>query len=154
MRAFHVIAASILIAGPVLATSYGLSLEQKVARSEAILRVSVTSVSRAGCSARVLEVLKGPPDVKTVDFHFAPYPSGRFSADKLPGMVGLEYYVFLHQVDGWYWVLQGPAGIRPIEDHYQEHRVSSDGKITTETYSRSNFVAKIRSFVTQSDKKP
>ena len=80
-----------------------LTLEQKVAASTAILRVSVAEVARsqtknpidpAVCKAKVLEVLKGPADLKAVEFRFAAY--GSFSAARLPEMVAKEYYVFLH----------------------------------------------------------
>jgi len=153
MRSSRFIVSLLLLTVATFATSYLLTLERKVALSKIIARVSVTSTTQAGCSARVLEVLKGPTDLKVIDFHFAPY--GDYSVDKLPSMVGHEYYVFLHELDGWYWVLEGPAGIRPLADHYEERRVSDSREVIKETYTRSNFVARIRSLALQADpKKP
>ena len=86
------------------ANSYLFTLEQKVAACTAIVRVSVTEATApqtkspldpAVCNARVLEVLKGPSDLKEVEFRFSAY--GSFSRDTLPQMVGKEFIVFLHE---------------------------------------------------------
>ena len=111
----------------------------------------------AVCKAKVQEVLKGPSDLKEVEFRFTAY--GSFSRDKLPGMVGKDYVVFLHEPPlpnrppNQRWVFEGPAGIRPIADQYHEHRISAKNEITTETLSHSNFVAAICTFASQQDPK-
>ncbi len=141
------------------ADSYLIPLEQKVAICTAILRISVAEVvppqtknpiEPTVCRAKVLQVLKGPAHLKEVEFRFPGY--GGFSKDKLPGMIGKEYYVFLHEPplpDGpahQRWVFEGPQGIRPIAEEYQERRMV-DKAVTTETYSRSNYIAKILELV-------
>ena len=141
------------------ATSYLLTLQQKVTACRAVLRLSLTEVQPPQatnrsiiqrvciCKAKVLEVLKGPLDLKEIQFRFHPY-----DGVKLPS-VGGEYFVFLHELDDVYWVLQGPYGVRPIADQYDEARILAKGKISTETFSHTNFVAAIRAFAAEPDTK-
>jgi hypothetical protein len=141
------------------ANSYLFSLEQKVAACTAILRVSVTELippqsasplDPAICKAKVLEMLKGPENLKDTEFRFSSY--GAFSRDKLPEMVGKEFIVFLHEpplpnrLPYQQWVFEGPKGIRPIAKEYQEYKITSDKKITTETFSHDDYLAAIRKF--------
>jgi hypothetical protein len=132
------------------ATSYHFSLQQKVKRCRAILRVTVTEaqppatdslIEPAICRATVGEVLKGPKSMKEVEFRFIPY--GDF---KLKELVGQTYFVFLHELDGRYWVFEGPAGLRPISPRYQESRLVGD-KLVEENYDHQQFVTAIRKFV-------
>ena len=117
------------------ADSYRFTIEQKVAACTAIVRVSVTEATPpqtkspldpAVCKAKVLEVLKGPTDLKEVEFRFRAV--GIFSPDKLPQMVGKEYIVFLHEPPlpglppNQRWVFEGTSGIRPIADQSIESR--------------------------------
>jgi hypothetical protein len=159
MRALILSCLLIVMLARTFADSYLIALEQKVATCTAILKGFVAEISppqtknpidSAICKAKVLEVLKGPADLKEVEFRFVPYSS--FPSAKLAGMVGKEYYVFLHEPplpgrpSHERWVFEGPQGIRPIMDTYQEYRVV-DTKVTTETYSRSNYVARILELV-------
>ena len=134
------------------ATSYFFTLEQKVAASKAIVRVSVTEVLKTyptTLKARVLETLKGPADLTEIEFQ---YHAEESASRKLPEMIGQEYYVFLHQPsvpgapENQWWVFQGHLGIRPIADLYHERHLSPNREFVDETYSRSNFVAAIRAF--------
>lgn len=166
MRALFPLSLLMLTAVLAHANSLLLTLQQKVVGSKAVLRVSLTEVATlktnygsgeiAICKAKVVEVLKGAPE-KEVTFRFHAY--GDFSPEKLPQMVKKEYVVFLHELGPPYratnefWVVQGPAGIRPIAAEYHEEKISPDNKISTETLTHSNFIAAIRTFAVQPDAK-
>jgi hypothetical protein len=131
------------------ATSYHFSLPQKVKACRAILRVTITEarpptsdslIEPAICSARVEDVFKGPARMKEVEFRFTPY--GDLAPQKLPRLVGQTYLVFLHEIEGRYWVFEGPAGIRPIGRKYHESRIEGQ-KLVEETYDYEQFVATI-----------
>ena len=140
-----------LLSIPLHATSYHFSLPQKVNGCRAILRVTITEahlpttdslIEPAVCNARVEDVFKGPKRIKEVEFRFTPY--GDSPRSKLARMIGQTYLVFLHEHEGRYWVLQGPAGIRPISRKYHESRFEGE-KFVRESYSYQQFVAAIRS---------
>ena len=139
------------------ATSFILSLPQKVRGCKAVLRVTITAVhppaspsptdpfasplGLAVCRAKVKEVLKGSKGMTDVRFSFVPdSPSPDAGLEKL---VGGTFIVFLHEVDGGYFVLEGPAGIRPISRTYHEVRFE-DEKFVKESYGYNEFVATIR----------
>lgn len=148
--------ASLAGVGEAHATSYLIPLEKKVFLSTLILRVSITETSppetsryimHAVCKAKVLDVLKGPADLKEVEFRGTTY--GSFAPEKLPQLVGKDCIVFLHEPrnhNGQHWLFEGPRGIRPMADEFTEHRVK-DGRAVMDKYSRSNYVAKIRELV-------
>jgi hypothetical protein len=140
------------------ATSPIFTLREKVDTCTDILRVSITEstppksdenpLDPAMCKAKVLEVLKGPRNLKIVEFRF--YSYGNASRDDVKGMKGMEFLVFLHQPQlseppaKELWVLEGVQGLRTISEGYKEYKRSSSGETTVETYSRSNYFALIR----------
>jgi hypothetical protein len=166
MRTLYLLLLLVLMAVLVHANSYLLTLQQKVAGCKAVLRVSLTEAAPqkadygsgeiAVCNAKVVEVLKGAP-VKEVTFRLHAYAD--FSPEKLPQIVKRDYVVFLHELGPPYratnefWVLQGPAGIRPIAAEYHEKKISPDNKILTETLTHSNFIAAIRAYAAQPEVK-
>lgn len=155
MRALLFVGILIATLVKVYATSYLFTLEQKVAACTAILRVSVTEAApprgkdplqAAVCQGKVLQILKGPADMKKVEFRFYPYVGS--ARDKVLEMIGKDYFVFLHEPPSpraprnQLWVFEGPGGIRPIAAKYTEERIV-DYRIITETYSHRNYVARI-----------
>src|SRR5262245_49244982 len=151
----------------------GMTLEREVATSKAILRVSIIAAlpplshmfpfvdesafnpNRPGdddavFKAKVLEVLKGPADLKEIEFRCGtaktPLAGGY---EKLQELTGKEYYVFLrplwNRTNEWYHVAS-MEGSRPGAGEDLESR-SLDGRIVT--FSRTNYVAKIRAFLSQ-----
>jgi hypothetical protein len=165
MRMLFPLSLSLLTVVLAHADSYLFPLQQKVAACKVIARVSLTEATTtkanglgeiAVCKAKVIEILKGAPD-KEITFRFHAY--GDFSSEKLPRMVKKEYIVFLHELSPPYratnefWVFEGQAGVRPIAAEYQEYQISADGKVSTETFSHSNFIAAIRAFAAQPDAK-
>lgn len=144
------------------AMSVLLTLEQKVTWSSAVLRISISEATLvkgefsgqiAVCKGAVVEVLKGQQGLTKVEFRVHPY--GSLSPEELPGIVGKEFVVFLHQPphgDGStneFWALQGPQGVRATTEKYEEYKIGADGEITTETLGRTNFLAAIRGFVSK-----
>jgi hypothetical protein len=124
-----------------------------VDRCQLVLRVSVTKVALPKpqqtkaptvCEAKVLEVLKGPPDLKTVTFCFVSYTA--IARDASPVVVGNKYIAFLCNVNGKYWVFEGAAGVRPVATDYNESRTTEDGKMVTDTFDHTNYLRTIRRF--------
>jgi hypothetical protein len=151
----------LLIASVALATSYLITFERKVDYCPAILRVTVTNAALindkppftsqiAVCEATILEILKGSPEIKSIQFRFHPY-----EPEKLQQLVSNQFLVFLHQPPlpdrptNQYWVFEGPKGIRPIAEKYTEARVSQKGEIVYDEYTHSNYLAAIRSLVSK-----
>lgn len=166
MRTLYLLLLLVSMAVLVHANSILLTLQQKVAGSKAVLRVSLTQAATqkadyglgeiAVCKAKVAEVLKGAP-VQEVTFRLHAYAN--FSPEKLPQMVKRDYIVFLqelgppHRATNEFWVLQGPAGMRPIAAEYHEEKISPDNKIATETLTHSNFIAAISAYAAQPEAK-
>jgi hypothetical protein len=69
--------------------------------------------------------------------------------------VGNEYYVFLHESprlappSNLLWVLSD--GMKPMVENYTENRFRPGGTVS-ETYTRTNYVAKILSLVNALEK--
>ena len=151
------------------------TLQQRVERSKVVFRVSITNVTEsltergghvvAVCHASVLDVLKGTNAPKSVSFQF--YAKGAIPREKLPLLVGHEYFTFLHQLyipyrvwdgspegrlvepDGKWWALDGAEGLHRADEQIEDFRASADGERIKETMSRSEFVSRIRAFASQ-----
>jgi hypothetical protein len=134
-RLTHIVlalSAAMTLAKGVETEDFTYTLQQRVERSKAIVRVSVTSVSEslierpphviALCDATVLEVLKGTNAPKKISFQFyakGPTPHEKLKnsipREKLRSLVGHEYFVFLHQIDVSYRVGDGSPEGRLVE---------------------------------------
>jgi hypothetical protein len=140
------------------------SLEEKVKRSKAILQVSLvqaiptraspivnpflpntnTLVSPIVCKAKVTQVLKGPTNLAEIEFRSVPFPN-YFLGRNLEDAIGRECFVFLEErpvgdPPPQLWLSEPP---RLLAYEYTEYRFV-DGHMITETYSHSNYVARIR----------
>jgi hypothetical protein len=151
MRPIIIFLIAVLLGTPLQATSYHFSLPEKVKACRAILRVTITETQPpptgslnvpAIFQAKVEDVLKGPKHMTKVEFRFIPYVD--FDRLKLKKMIGQTYLVFLHELEGRYWVFEGLEGIRPISRKYQESRMRG-GELVEESYDHQQFVSRIRS---------
>ena len=133
-----------------------LTLEDKVARSDFILRVSITAtnvvlgkkekyeVDTAVCRARVIEILKGTGPLAEVEFRFS-----FFTGTKLPE-ISDERYVFLFKSKSEtgaeeYRVIEGSDGLYPMFKTYGEYRRdNASSRLYFESLSSNEFVATIR----------
>lgn len=162
MRLLSMILLLLATSAATFSTSILHSLEQKVERCVLILKISVSEATPpqtsspldpAICKAKVLEILKGPADLKQIEFRI--HAHGSAARDKLPGLVDKEYIVFLHEPPLYdrpakeRWVLEGPRGLRPIADEYQEYEFTPDRKVNNLKFSHADYLAKIRALASQ-----
>jgi len=158
-RGFISLSLLLLMPNGAYALSLAWTLENKVAASQAIVRVQLTAVSPRITNStdssivrgKILEVLKGSHDLKEVEFRLESY----FSSEQSREMVGKDYYVFLRESprlappSNLLWVL--PDGMKPIVENYTEYRFNP-GVPVSETYTRSNYIARILSLVNALEK--
>ena len=135
------------------ATSYLIPIEYKLDFAKVIAHVKVTKIEPgldtempgeyANFSVEIIESFKGP-SISPLEFRGHTY--SHLSSDKLSGLVGQQFIIFLHDPDKTkkYWLYEGPRGMRPLRENYTEWRFA-DGKVVTDTYSHSEYIEKLRS---------
>jgi hypothetical protein len=148
------------------ATSYLITLPQKLAYSCFIAHVRVTKVTPPGSPsdptspvlihASVIELFKGPEQKEIV---FSSHSYAHLESKALPGLVGKEFLVFLHDPDenGKLWLFEGPRGMRPIQDQYTEWRFDAAEKVVTDTYPYEQYLGILRrwkSYAEEEKKEP
>ena len=125
------------------------TLKQRVEACDSVLIVCITNIAPAGpltnaptiAQAKVLEVLKGRPDLKQINFSYASH--GHFAGPASKIAPRKDYVAFLCYVKGSYWVFEGPAGLEAVSSEYEIKHLEGSRSIT-ETLSHSNYLNAIR----------
>ena len=134
------------------ATSYLISLQEKLAYACIIAQVKVTEIDRdpkpenpmayTVFTCEIEELFEGPSP-KVLKFRSHSY--GHLEDDKLDGLVGQKFIIFLHDPykNKKYWLFEGPRGMRPLSESYTEWHIPSE-ELTTDTYTHADYIAILR----------
>lgn len=129
------------------------TLQEKVDACHSVLLLAMTRIeppagqqtnSPTFAEAKVLEVLKGPSELKEIRFCYGSH--GDFARAASQVVSNKQYVAFLCYTDGRYWAFQGAAGLRPVAGEYQERCLGADGKRMTEIFNHANYLKTIRRF--------